>query len=222
MWIDTGWTQRLTPSWQFKSLIWGISSGFPLANHFDLPGSESVFGIPQDPPNVCAKMDSTQEGYGQFGVTPLLTSKDLSSWEDLLDFENENYVVSYLLSGQGPASSLNCPAILILEYRSTGIESPIAYPGRGIYLLPQIPHERCSPQEIFMGKMKDKGLSSIASSGWQGACRLYLVGVTELLPCLIKGPQGDFCCYFGRIGYGEWLESLHHHYPVMPQRKQTK
>ena len=78
---------------------------------------------------------------------PFLTSKELSSPESFLDLENEKYVVSYLLSGQGPASSLNCPAILILEYRFTGNKSPIAYPGGGggggglwpIYLLPQFP-----------------------------------------------------------------------------------
>ena len=33
-----------------KSFTWGISSGFPLANYFDLPGSESIFGISQDLP----------------------------------------------------------------------------------------------------------------------------------------------------------------------------
>ena len=63
------------------------------------------------------------------GAPPFLTSKELPSRECLLDFQNEKYVVSYLLSGQGPASSLDCPAFLVLEYRSTGNESPIAYPG---------------------------------------------------------------------------------------------
>ena len=40
----------------------------------------------------------------------------MCSWEGLLDFENEEYVVFYLLSGQG--SALLPPAIL--EYLSTG------------------------------------------------------------------------------------------------------
>ena len=44
---------RVTPSWQFELLLWAISSGFPLANRFDLPGSESMFDISQDPP-MCA------------------------------------------------------------------------------------------------------------------------------------------------------------------------
>ena len=54
--------------------IWGISSGFPLANHLILPGSESVFGIPQDSP-LLAKVDSSAEACGKldtiyYGVTP--------------------------------------------------------------------------------------------------------------------------------------------------------
>ena len=37
-----------------------------------------------------------------------------------------------LLSGQGPASSLNCPAIDILEFQLAGDDSPIAlHWGRG-------------------------------------------------------------------------------------------
>lgn len=31
--------------------LWGISSGFPLANHFDFPGSQSTLVYPQIPPN---------------------------------------------------------------------------------------------------------------------------------------------------------------------------
>ena len=38
-------------------------------------------------------------------ITPLSTSKELSSWEGLLDFENEKYVVFYLLSGQASVFS---------------------------------------------------------------------------------------------------------------------
>ena len=40
-------------------------------------------------------------------------------------------MVSYLLSGQGPASSLNSPAINILEFQSTGDDSPITLPQQG-------------------------------------------------------------------------------------------
>ena len=54
----------------------------------------------------------------------------------LLDFGNEEYVVSYLLSGQGPASSLDCPTIDIVEFLSTGNELKLLTLGP-IYLLPQ-------------------------------------------------------------------------------------
>ena len=46
-------------------------------------------------------------------------------------------------SGQGPISSLNCPAILLLEFQSIESESPIALP---IYLLPQ--YSLNSPQTL--------------------------------------------------------------------------
>ena len=46
----------------------------------------------------------------------------------LFTSKNEKYVISYLLSGRGPVSSLNCPTILILEYGSTRDKSQIALP----------------------------------------------------------------------------------------------
>ena len=36
-----------------KPLLWGILGGFPLASHYDSPGSQSLFGIFQGPP-MCA------------------------------------------------------------------------------------------------------------------------------------------------------------------------
>ena len=39
--------------------------------------------------------------------------------------------------------------------------------------------------------MKGEGLSSVASSGWQGDCRPYLAEVTELSPYLIKEAPGS-------------------------------
>ena len=46
----------------------GISSRFPLANHFDLTNSQSIFGKSQDIPcaftHLLAKMDSTRKAYG--------------------------------------------------------------------------------------------------------------------------------------------------------------
>ena len=84
---------RAAPFWWFDSLLWGISSGFPLASHPDLPGSEPVLGVSQDPPMgawVCISRPM-----GRLRTIALLTSKELSSWEGFLDFKNEKYVVSY-------------------------------------------------------------------------------------------------------------------------------
>ena len=81
----------------------------------------------------------------QIDTTPLLTFKKFSSWEDLLDLENEKYVVSYLLSGQGPASSLDCPTIGILEFSMHRKQTLMGW-GQGclIYLLPQMNPKFCS------------------------------------------------------------------------------
>ena len=52
VWIDA-WVvlrERVVPSRRFESLLRGIFSGFPLASHLALPGSESIFGISQGPP----------------------------------------------------------------------------------------------------------------------------------------------------------------------------
>ena len=43
-------TVLVEPSPQFDLLNWGISSGFPSADHFDLPGSQVVFSTSQNPP----------------------------------------------------------------------------------------------------------------------------------------------------------------------------
>ena len=50
------------------------------------------------------------------------------------------------------------------------------------------PSERREPQEMFIWKMKGEGLSSVASSGWHAFTDIQL-GVTEFLPCFIKGPR---------------------------------
>ena len=46
----------------------------------------------------------------------------ICSLEVLLDLENETYVVFFLICRQGPASSLEGPAILLLDNWSTGIK----------------------------------------------------------------------------------------------------
>ena len=61
------WGERVVPLWQLESLLWGISSGFPLVNHFDLPGSLSIFSISQNPP-MCAHASFSQGGSYQKGL----------------------------------------------------------------------------------------------------------------------------------------------------------
>ena len=52
------------PAWWFKSLTWGVSSGFHLASHFDLPGSQPMPDISQDP-LMCALAFVGQDGFYQ-------------------------------------------------------------------------------------------------------------------------------------------------------------
>lgn len=106
------------------------------ADHFDFSGSQSIFGIPQDPPvHVYASLSQDgfcKEACGWFASPSiiLLTSKDTFCAcvvRRSLHLQNEKYVIFYLLSGQG--SSLHCPIILILEYGSTGTNLKLLYPG---------------------------------------------------------------------------------------------
>ena len=129
---DSGWESHwAAPLWQFGLLLWDISSRFPLADHADLPGSQPVFGISRIFPCVCthflAKMDLTEKACGEgtsLDMTPLQGAFSVHMWSKRSpDFEKRN-----MWSGQGPPSSLNCPAILILEFRSTGNESQIVLP----------------------------------------------------------------------------------------------
>ena len=76
---------------------------------------------------------------GSFGITPLLTFKELSSQEGLLNFKNEKCVVSYLYMGRAQPS-LFILLIDISEFLSTGNKLLIAHSGWGwwgVYLLPQ-------------------------------------------------------------------------------------
>ena len=147
-WADS---ERVSLSWQFELLLWDISPWFLLANCFYLPGSKSISGISQDPP-MCAHSSLSQDGFSLRGLwiistAPLLTSKEpfqIVQSGRSSDFKNEKYGVSYILSGQGPTSSLTCPTSNILEFRSTGNESPITLPWQ-TYLPPA-----SKPNPIFL------------------------------------------------------------------------
>ena len=92
-----------------------------MANHFDLPGSESIFGIFQDSPE-CAHISLSQDGFYQrdiwveYQLAPLCFDLQgafphMRGQRGLLTLRMRN-----MWSGQGPASSLNCLAVLILEF----------------------------------------------------------------------------------------------------------
>ena len=73
-------TQRVAPLWQFKSLIWGISSGFPLASHFDLPGSAYIFVISQSL-SMHAHTFLSQDGFHSRGLQVLSISSHHSPFD---------------------------------------------------------------------------------------------------------------------------------------------
>ena len=128
MWIDTLADLEREESHalvQFALLLSGVSSGFPLANHFDLPDSQSTDSISQAPP-MWAHASLSQDGFYRKGLWveyPLISLPFnlqgallcMCGWEGLLTSRMRN-----MWSGQGPATSLHCPALLISEFRFTG------------------------------------------------------------------------------------------------------
>ena len=96
---------------------------FTLASHFDLPGS--TFGVSQEPPVWVHTSLNRDDAVcrGLWVVRPsallVLTSKEPSAyvWSGRSpDSENKKYVVWV-----GPSPLSECPAILILEFRSAGM-----------------------------------------------------------------------------------------------------
>lgn len=124
-----GGTQRervteFCPRGSLNSFMWHFFR-VSLANHFGLPCSRSIFGIPQDP-SMCVRASLSRDGFYRKGKTvehPLAslafdhqgTFLCMCGWGSLLILITRN-----TWSGQGPESSLNCPAIVVLEFQSTG------------------------------------------------------------------------------------------------------
>lgn len=129
--------QRVASLW-FESLIWDIAFGFPLADYFDVPGFQSVFGTSQDLP--CVSMCIFQPRwilakkrcYGELDIIPLLISNEPFSWEDLFDLENEIQVVSYFSPGLGLLLLL----LLLWNLCSQEEKKLLLLTLGGIYLLP--------------------------------------------------------------------------------------
>ena len=130
--------EYLVTNYQHIIFMWHFFRS-PLTNHFDLPGSQSIFGISQDPP-MCEDTSLSQDDFFQKGIwveypltsLPLWPPGSLSAgmWSRRShDSLNEKWMRSWMRnvwSGQGPASSLICAAIFVLELQSIGNESLVA------------------------------------------------------------------------------------------------
>ena len=125
------------------SPIWGISSSFPLANHFDLPGSQFTFGISQDS-SMYVHASLSQDGFYHIWVErplallPIWPTRSLSVYvwcRRSSDFRNEKCL------GRARPLAIVVLLFLFLE-KSTRNESPgEIYLGEPIYLLPQSKHQ---------------------------------------------------------------------------------
>lgn len=125
--------------WKFQSLIWGVFSRFPWANHLPLSDSKSVLGGSQDPLR-CSFESLSQGGFQQRGLWGCHHSPfDLQGvflctciWNDLLDIKNEKYLVCIII---GRAQSLllsSCyPPLRTSILRR---QTPAAQPGASLSL----------------------------------------------------------------------------------------
>ena len=127
---------------------------FSFGSSFDLPGSQSIFDASEDPP-MSAHASLSQDGSYHKGlwVDHPLTSLPFDLQGAFLCLCGRAGLLTWRMRemwpGQGPASCLNCPAILVLEFQFTENESPIVLPwqwgGGGIYLPPASSRPRRYP-----------------------------------------------------------------------------
>ena len=85
-------------------------------DHFDLPGSQTLFGISQDPP-ICRQASLRQDRFYRRGlwVERLLTSLPFDLQREFLHFQKGLLTLRMrnMWSGYSQTSPLNCPAVLI-------------------------------------------------------------------------------------------------------------
>ena len=115
-------TQRESPQvahlWKSELLLWGISSKFPLDDHFDLPVLQSIIAVSQGLP-MYAHTTLSQHGFYWKGLwlERPLTSTPFGLQGAFLRMCGRQGLLTWRMrtiwSGQGPATSLNCPAILV-------------------------------------------------------------------------------------------------------------
>ena len=140
----------VAPLWQFELPLWGISSGFPWASHFDLAGSQPLFGLSQDPrvhTRLLAKMDSAAKGLWGGQGTPWhhssLTFKEPFCASVVREVSRLQEREIRAL-GRAQLSPLTALLFLSWSFSPHGMnESPVSLPWargwvgvEGIYLLP--------------------------------------------------------------------------------------
>ena len=133
------------PSWQFELLSWVICSRFPLVSHFDLPGSQSTFSVPQDCPCVhtylLAKMESITKACGQ-GTTLDISPFGLRGAFSALVWSGKSPDFEKKICGLGRAQPSQLIVLLFSSwsFSQQGVNLPLLYPvrGRGEHLPPAL------------------------------------------------------------------------------------
>ena len=121
MWMDTQADSEGESLSCTLMAIWitfmGVSSKFPLASHFDLPSSRSIFGVPQDP-SMCAHASLSQDGSYRRGIwvehplTLLLLSPAISLFCTCM-FREVSWLRKQKIPGLGKAQP---PPLIILLF----------------------------------------------------------------------------------------------------------
>ena len=112
-------------------------------------------------------------------------------------------------SGQGPASSLNCSAILVLEFQSAEKESPVALPWwrGGICLLPQSEVGSTSWVERILHPATNWQSLSVLLSNRDMFYSIYFLNLFLLeYSCFLQCRVGFYCT-------AKWISNIHISFP---------
>ena len=141
VWIDTSRLRGRVPESRLCSslsyLYAAFSSGFPLTSHFDFPGSESKFGLPQDP-SLCVHASLSQDGFFQGGLWV--------AWHHVTSLPFDLQGAFLCLHSQGSLLTLRMRNMWSLIFDVDGAQlsptivllSRLEYPGCAVYLLSQL------------------------------------------------------------------------------------
>lgn len=138
------------PMWQFELLVWGISSGFPLVNHFNLsiklPSYLHFSILVCVHASACTYFLARPMGRRSLSITPSFELHEpfcTYVQEKSPDFEIGKYVVSYLYLGRAQCL---LSIVLLLKFwrlRPQGMNLELSHSGGFTYLLPQLQIPRC-------------------------------------------------------------------------------